>query len=366
MSVVPSLVRVPHLRYCGIVDVTVRIARDDDEAALSAIDHATWAPDNSPAPRPAEGRVFLDGMAPWDEVLVAEDEHCTVVGWVIVGKEHPIDSNAHVRALKGLAVDPTVRGRGVGGKLVDAVIARARDEGVTRLRSRVLATNTPSLRIHERRGFHIEGVLRDEFVIDEQPVDDVLLALRLMDATPPLRARSVDAGLRFEPMSDARLDDFVTLLTSCRWEHFGRIEHTPSTARAMWEDGSHSGDEAATYLVETGAGDVIGLVRLFDLEDPIPLFDIRLREDSRGQGYGRAALEWLTRELLEQRGFTSVQAYTRADNFAMRATLRRCGYVKEAHHRADRPGHADSTAYRILKTDWESGSATPVAWFDEF
>jgi RimJ/RimL family protein N-acetyltransferase len=49
------------------------------------------------------------------------------------------------------------------------------------LRSRVLATNGPSLRLHEQIGFVVEGTLRGEFVIGGRPVDDVLLALQLDD-----------------------------------------------------------------------------------------------------------------------------------------------------------------------------------------
>ena len=117
-------------------------------------------------------------------------------------------------------------------------------------------------------------------------------------------------------------------------------------------------------------GSRIGLVRLFDLGDPTPMFDLRLAAQVRDRGLGREALRWLTAYLFTE--FPSVkriEATTRADNRAMRRVLRQCGYVKEAHYRAAWPAADnvthDAVGYAILHSDWVSGSVTAPAWDDE-
>ena len=112
-----------------------------------------------------------------------------------------------------------------------------------------------------------------------------------------------------------------------------------------------------------------GLVRLDDLDDDTPIFDLRLATAYRGHGIGRHAVGWLTRHLFTAADLPHVnriEATTRQDNHAMRATLLRCGYVKEAHYRdgwpsADGTMH-DAVGYATLRRDWLTGTVTPVPW----
>jgi RimJ/RimL family protein N-acetyltransferase len=164
------------------MDFVVRPARPEDDPAISAIDRATWSPDNTPTSAPTSDAGFTSQLAPWHRVLAAEDAASgELVGWIIYGQETPIDSGAHTYSLRGLAVAPGAQRRGIARALVAAAIDASRAAGATRLRSRVLATNGPSLRLHEQFGFVVEGTLRGEFVIGGRPVDDVLLALQLDD-----------------------------------------------------------------------------------------------------------------------------------------------------------------------------------------
>jgi RimJ/RimL family protein N-acetyltransferase len=52
----------------------------------------------------------------------------------------------------------------------------------------------------------------------------------------------------------------------------------------------------------------------------------------------------------------------------MRIVLRRNGYVKEAHYRQAWPGQDgsrhDGIGYAIHRSDWRSGTTTPVHWDD--
>ncbi len=87
-----------------------------------------------------------------------------------------LESSRHVLEVKGLAVDPGRRREGIGALLLDAAVARAREEGRRRLVLRVLSTNEGARRLYEAGGFELEGTLRAAFLIDGAYVDDLLMA----------------------------------------------------------------------------------------------------------------------------------------------------------------------------------------------
>jgi ribosomal protein S18 acetylase RimI-like enzyme len=156
----------------------IRRADPLDDRALADIDRATWSSLASPAPRWTADRRFFDrGLDPRD-VLVAEVDGA-VVGYTQLGAPTPLRSNDHVLELQGLAVLPAYRRRGIARRLVTAAIEEARSRGVRRLRLRVLAPNSDARRVYESVGFTVEGVLREEFLLDGSYVDDVLMAVEI-------------------------------------------------------------------------------------------------------------------------------------------------------------------------------------------
>jgi ribosomal protein S18 acetylase RimI-like enzyme len=162
--------------------VTVRPARQDDDAALLEVDRATWSRYTSPAPRPPDGAFFSARTRP-ENVLVAE------LGGRVVGYgkiEHPTElpASAHVWHVTGLGVDPAHEGHGAGRALMEGLIELARERGGRRMTLRVFAPNERARRLYERLGFEIEGVLRREFMVgDQEYVDDVLMARDLIPPT---------------------------------------------------------------------------------------------------------------------------------------------------------------------------------------
>ncbi len=157
---------------------TVRPALPSDAERLAAIDRATWTSGGSPAPLPPADRPFFDDRTRPEDVLVAESDGA-VVGYAQLGDSLPIPAHRHVLELRGLAVHPDAARRGAGRALVDAAVAEAGRRGHSRMTLRVLGPNTAARRLYEAAGFVVEGVLRGEFVVDGQPVDDVLMARRL-------------------------------------------------------------------------------------------------------------------------------------------------------------------------------------------
>ncbi len=161
--------------------IEVRTARAADGSALARIDAATWTAAVSPAPRSPADLPFFGDRADQEAVLVA-DVTGVVAGYAALGNSIPLPSHRHVLELRGLAVDPTYARRGIGRRLVEECIERARRRGTHKLTLRVLAPNTAAGRLYAGCGFVVEGVLRDEFWLDGTYVDDVLMA-HLLHAT---------------------------------------------------------------------------------------------------------------------------------------------------------------------------------------
>jgi ribosomal protein S18 acetylase RimI-like enzyme len=160
--------------------IETRRAAPGDEDALAAVDLATWTWLTSPAPRPdpASGWTFFGERARPEDVIVAVVEG-EVAGYVKLGRATPLAASDHVVTVNGIAVDPARQGRGVGRALIEAAATEARRRGARRLTLRVLGPNAAARRLYESAGFVVEGVQRGEFLLEDEYVDDVLMALDL-------------------------------------------------------------------------------------------------------------------------------------------------------------------------------------------
>ncbi|WP_432156936.1 GNAT family N-acetyltransferase [Streptomyces sp. bgisy153] len=174
---------------------------------------------------------------------------------------------------------------------------------------------------------------------------------------------------RFDPADATDVDALVGFLTSDTWPFHGQAVVDEEGTRQRVAGGDFDGDGTRTFWI--GAGEeVLGLVRLMDLEDATPLFDLRLRSRDRGRGVGSRAVTWLTAYLFDTfPHVTRIEGTTRQDNVAMRRVFRACGYVKEAHYRQAWPTEdgtvCDAVGYAILRRDWRTGTTTLPDWDDE-
>ncbi|MGW7435296.1 GNAT family N-acetyltransferase [Streptomyces sp. NPDC054849] len=171
---------------------------------------------------------------------------------------------------------------------------------------------------------------------------------------------------RFIP---SEADALVDFLTGDRWPFHGAAVVDPDQAQRWVADGRYSGDGNRAFWITTG-DDTLGLIRLMDVGDETPVFDLRIGSRYRGRGVGARALTWLTRYLFTEFPLIRrIEGTTRQDNVAMRRTFQRCGYVKEAHYRDGWPGTDgtvhDAVGYAILRRDWLAGTATAPDWNDE-
>jgi len=164
------------MKICAVI--TIRSSHAQDESELLALDVATWSPDVTPAPARDLGSTFFADRTRPEDVLVADAEG-TVVGYVKLHQSIPLASHGHVLEINGLAVDPAHQGQGVGRRLVQAAGREAQHRGARKLSLRVLSPNVSARRLYETSGFIVEGILKAEFVLQGQLIDDVLMAWHL-------------------------------------------------------------------------------------------------------------------------------------------------------------------------------------------
>ncbi|MFJ8002218.1 GNAT family N-acetyltransferase [Streptomyces sp. NPDC096310] len=176
-----------------MVEPRIRPAARADDAALCALDRATWSPLHAVTPRPSPPYgPFFDTQHRPEDFLVAECDggagiagagtggaEDPVAGYIRVARPTPLASNAHVRQIQGLAVHPWARRRGVARALLRAGALHARNQGARRLTLRVLGHNTAARALYEAEGYRVEGILPGEFQLDGVYVDDVLMGLSL-------------------------------------------------------------------------------------------------------------------------------------------------------------------------------------------
>jgi hypothetical protein len=84
---------------------------------------------------------------------------------------------SHVRNLSILVVDG-YRGRGVGKALMRYAVDWAkRTEGVEKIHLGVFSTNTRAMNLYKDLGFEVEGVLKRQYVINGDYVDEIVMGL---------------------------------------------------------------------------------------------------------------------------------------------------------------------------------------------
>jgi ribosomal protein S18 acetylase RimI-like enzyme len=178
------------------MNVEFRPADEEDERALAQLDRVTWSVSNSPVPLWGEDTDFFTSDLPSDVIVAALDD--SIVGYVKVRRNNQLASNAHVLMIGGLAVDPNAQRRGLGASLVQRAINEARTRGAKLLKLHVLETNVVAKRLYQRCGFTVEGVLRNEFLLGDLFVDDVIMTMDLTKAEQRI-APLENEGMRSRP-----------------------------------------------------------------------------------------------------------------------------------------------------------------------
>ena len=135
-----------------MVEFVVRPARAGDARAMAEVFAAVAAERDGIATEPpvdAHERAAVFALSA-DGTIVA------VAGDRVVGMIH-IEASRHGFGEFGMLVDRDWRGRGVGSALVQAVVDRARGQGLHKLCLEVFTHNTAAIGLYRKCGFTEEG-----------------------------------------------------------------------------------------------------------------------------------------------------------------------------------------------------------------
>ena len=141
---------------------TIRPAGDADIGQIRAIydsivtETTISFEETTPSRDELAGRMRSRPRFPW---LVAESEG-VVIGYAYASR-HRERSAYRWSADCSVYVGEGHRGKGVGGLLVERLIAELRDLGSISLFAGIALPNAPSVRLHERLGFRPVGVFRN-------------------------------------------------------------------------------------------------------------------------------------------------------------------------------------------------------------
>lgn len=165
-------------------------------------------------------------------------------------------------------------------------------------------------------------------------------------------------------------EQLIEFMTTNSWPYHGHEHPVRALIEKTIEEGGYQSDQVTTFWVVNDEETQVGLVKIFDLQDDIPMFDLRIADPYRSKGYGPKALKMTADfvfSLPEQK--IRLEGNTRHDNFAMRKAFERTGFVKEAHLRQawfspKENRYYDAVTYGMTREDWQAGIATPVMWDD--
>ena len=108
-------------------------------------------------------------------VQIVAEEGDVVIGWcdIMPGWHHTLQ---HCGSL-GMGLLPAYRGQGLGARLLDDSLERAKLAGITRVELEVREDNLPALRLYERFGFEVEGIKRRGMRVHGQYFNTIAMSL---------------------------------------------------------------------------------------------------------------------------------------------------------------------------------------------
>jgi ribosomal-protein-alanine N-acetyltransferase len=130
-----------------------------------------------------EARIF---PFPWTYGNFADSLAAGYDGWVFESAESPgvllgyaivmwLPEEVH---LLNLSVDAPVQGRGLGAEMLDWLMADAAARGARSILLEVRPSNTPALRLYERKGFHRIGLRRRYYPSHDGVREDAIVMVR--------------------------------------------------------------------------------------------------------------------------------------------------------------------------------------------
>lgn len=154
----------------------IRLSERKDYPQLMAIENQIWHLGNTPQVTTYETvedyqKQYTEGS----QLVARAEESGEIAGFL--GFHNPTGLTTHQKTwIVDVGVHPNAQDKGVGTALLTAIKLLAAEQGIHKLSLRVLSTNPAAIQLYQKNGFEIEGRLKDEFWMDAQFVDDLLMA----------------------------------------------------------------------------------------------------------------------------------------------------------------------------------------------
>ena len=160
-----------------MAELTVRPARESDAEAIARIynqgieDRVATLETELRAPE--ERRRWMAARGPRHPVIVAEAVG-TVVGWASLNQFNPRPAYQHVADFS-VYVDRDWRGKGVGRRLLEALIDLAREIGYHKMVLSAFPFNRSGVALYERLGFRAVGIYKEQGLLDGKWTDTIIM-----------------------------------------------------------------------------------------------------------------------------------------------------------------------------------------------
>jgi L-amino acid N-acyltransferase YncA len=143
--------------------IIIRKATSDDLAAITeiynqAILRTTATFDTEPKSL-EEQKVWFESHGPKYPVLVAEEDG-KVTGWASLSKWSDRCAYSDTAEIS-LYIDEKKRGKGIGRKLLEAIIREGEKTGIHSIIARIAEGNETSIHLHQSVGFEQIGIMKE-------------------------------------------------------------------------------------------------------------------------------------------------------------------------------------------------------------
>jgi len=160
-----------------MAELTVRPARESDAEAIATIYNQgiedRVATLETELRTPEERRRWMAARGPRHPVIVAEAAG-TVVGWASLNQFNPRPAYQHVADFS-VYVDRDWRGKGVGRRLLEALIELAREIGYHKMVLSAFPFNQAGVALYERLGFRAVGIYKEQGLLDGKWTDTIIM-----------------------------------------------------------------------------------------------------------------------------------------------------------------------------------------------
>lgn len=160
-------------------EITIRRAREDDLTGLvgairDALSDKTYIEGETVADIVESENVLLRHNELQKRIFFVATVHDDVVGWVHINAPE-LEKLSHTAELT-VGVIEEYRDHGIGAKLLDRGLKWAGEHDFEKLYNSVPSTNEGAIEFLEHRGWETEAVRRDHYRIDDEYVDEVMMA----------------------------------------------------------------------------------------------------------------------------------------------------------------------------------------------